>query len=334
MLIENKHHDQNIININPEFSNEISSIINKYLTLNPYKDLEKFLRKAALASFALPDEIKDHLLDFKKYGNEEGFLLFKDLPIDPDLMDTPKEIENVVKQKKTFYSEFWLSAFGGFFGDPFSYIQESKGVLFHDLRPDPKKQKELSAESSSVMLDFHTETAFHPHLPDFLLLFCLRGDRDKKAKTIVSSLRHFAQDIDPRLENILRQPLFKTGIDYAFGSVSGTRGNGPVMPIIYGDSHDPLIIFDPELMLGLTEEANQAITALKKIIDKHQKGVVLEPGNLLIVDNLRALHGRTIFKAYFDGQDRWLQRLYVSRNLTRANMQFSKSERVISHQFL
>lgn len=309
------------------------NLLDHYLISNPYKNLENFIKNASLAAFSFPEHIKELLLNFKTYGNDSGYLLLRSLPFDKPLMDTPLDAELVKENKQTFYSEFWLSAVGKFLGEPFSYIQENNGNIFHNVRPTKSNQDKLSSESSAISLDFHTETAFHPHMPDFLLLFCLRSDRNKDAQTIISSIRNFRNDINFELEKILRQPLFKTGIDYSFGSENGMRGNGPTLPILCADPRDPIITFDPDLMLGLTEEAESAIKALKTIIDKHKKGIILEPGDLIIIDNRRALHGRTYFKAYFDGKDRWLQRLYVSCDLIRANILFSKRERIITYNF-
>ncbi|TAK71830.1 MAG: hypothetical protein EPO11_10925 [Gammaproteobacteria bacterium] len=309
------------------------NLLDHYLTANPYENLEYFIQQASLAAYSFPDYIKELLMNFKTYGNEDGYLLFRSFPYDRSLMNTPVNIEEVREKKKTFYSEFWLAAIARFLGEPFSYIQENKGNIFHNVRPTYNNKDMLSSESSTILLDFHTETAFHPYTPDFLSLFCLRSDRHKEAQTIISSIRYFQDDIDAELERILRKPLFKTGIDYSFGSVNGMRGNGPTIPILYGDSRDLLITFDPDLMRGLTDEAEMAIKTLKKIIDKHKRAVVLEEGDLIIIDNRRALHGRTYFKANFDGQDRWLQRLYISRDLTRANILFSKSERIITYKF-
>ena len=41
------------------------------------------------------------------------------------------------------------------------------------------------------------------------------------------------------------------------------------------------------------------------------EGPALEPGDLLMVDNRRAVHARTAFRPRYDGQDRWLQRVYA-----------------------
>lgn len=309
------------------------NLIDRYLKTNPYQETETFIKLATIAAFNLPESLKHWLLDFKLNGNQQGYLLLRGLPIDQPLMPTPTDLHTVKQQKHTFYSEFWLSTIGSFFGEPFSYVQENEGNLFHNVRPTSSKQDKLSSESSSILLDFHTETAFHPHAPDYLILFCLRGCRDHQAKTIVTSIGNFYPAIDKPLATTLRKPWFKTGIDYSFGSENGMRGNGPTIPILYGDPNDPLIIFDPDLMLGINQEAELAITQLRKIINDYQQGVVLEPGDLIMIDNKRALHGRTYFKAYFDGYDRWLQRLYISRDLRSANILFGKRERIISYDF-
>ena len=44
----------------------------------------------------------------------------------------------------------------------------------------------------------------------------------------------------------------------------------------------------------------------------------VEPGDLLIVDNHGALHGRTPFSRRGDGRDRWLLRTFVARDLARS----------------
>ncbi|MEZ5272765.1 MAG: TauD/TfdA family dioxygenase [Ilumatobacteraceae bacterium] len=47
----------------------------------------------------------------------------------------------------------------------------------------------------------------------------------------------------------------------------------------------------------------------------HQIGVALEAGDLLVVDNHVAVHGRTAYTPRFDGTDRWLQRAMVVPDL-------------------
>ena len=45
------------------------------------------------------------------------------------------------------------------------------------------------------------------------------------------------------------------------------------------------------------------------------KDVRLQPGDIAFIDNYRAVHGRESFRARYDGTDRWLKRLNITRNL-------------------
>ena len=47
--------------------------------------------------------------------------------------------------------------------------------------------------------------------------------------------------------------------------------------------------------------------------------VVLSDGDVLVIDNDRAVHGRTPFVPRYDGTDRWLKRALVVRELPSAN---------------
>ena len=52
-------------------------------------------------------------------------------------------------------------------------------------------------------------------------------------------------------------------------------------------------------------------------LERVQQEVVVDPGTLLIIDNYLAVHGRQPFRSRYDGTDRWLKKLPVSRNLRR-----------------
>jgi alpha-ketoglutarate-dependent taurine dioxygenase len=75
------------------------------------------------------------------------------------------------------------------------------------------------------------------------------------------------------------------------------------------------MVFDADLMVGMDEQADDALQALAQAVVALQTSVVLEPGDLLVVDNAVAVHGRSPFTARFDGTDRWLQRTFVVSDL-------------------
>ncbi|MBX9801655.1 MAG: TauD/TfdA family dioxygenase [Caulobacteraceae bacterium] len=299
---------------------------------SPYTQTEAFLNDAELLFHETPREIRSAILNFKRHGNEFGGLLVRGLPVDERLPDTPRDARRA-KNKEAFVSEAMLALFSRGLGDPFAYLQEKDGELWHNICPVPSKETELSSASSTILLDFHTETAFHPYMPDFIILHCLRSDHEKVARTEVSSTRHIVANIPLRYRAILFQPLFQTGIDASFGSPSGLKGNGPVLPIFYGDPYDPFMKFDLDLMVGLTQEAEDALQQIKMATNASKNYVKLVPGDLLIVDNRRSVHSRSEFTPRWDGRDRWLQRTYVSRDLAASEEFRSDRNRLFDVQF-
>jgi L-asparagine oxygenase len=57
---------------------------------------------------------------------------------------------------------------------------------------------------------------------------------------------------------------------------------------------------------------------LVEALEAAAREIVVGPGTLLVVDNYLGIHGRPSFKPRYDGTDRWLKKLTVSRNLRRS----------------
>ena len=56
----------------------------------------------------------------------------------------------------------------------------------------------------------------------------------------------------------------------------------------------------------------------------------LAPGDFIFVDNYKAVHGRKPFKAHYDGTDRWLKRVNITRDLRKSrDGRLSPDSRVI-----
>ena len=90
------------------------------------------------------------------------------------------------------------------------------------------------------------------------------------------------------------------------------------MPIISGTQDDPILIFDQDLMTGITPEATDMI---KKIVDIYYQKKIrhnLKPGEILLIDNKRAVHGRSAFKPRYDGKDRFLIRCFATFDLSKS----------------
>jgi L-asparagine oxygenase len=161
------------------------------------------------------------------------------------------------------------------------------------------------------------------------LLLCLRGDPE--AKTMLCAIA----DVLPRLSNemiaMLRQRRFRTRPDASFLDGDAEAPFGPAMPVLAGDAARPTFTYDEDLMIGVDEEAQAVLEHLGRLVHECATEVVLEAGDLLLVDNHQVVHARSPFRARFDGTDRWLQRAFVVSDL-RASAD-ERSGRIIMTRF-
>lgn len=201
------------------------------------------------------------------------------------------------------------------FGYPVSYIQEQGGALVHNLLPVHKTETQQISTSSKVELELHTELAFHPYRPNYVLLLCLRGDN--KAMTTFSDGNNFINYLNNDVIYTLSQQLYVTTLDQSFISSESAdvQINLSILePADFGD-FPWKIRFDWALMRGINDRAQSALAELRKAISLFVKKVSLEAGDLLIINNDTTVHGRLPFQPRYDGSDRWVQRLLVRRTL-------------------
>lgn len=278
--------------------------------LNPYLDMKGFTRHARAAFFSLPPKVLSYITQFRTEGNESGFLLIKGLPTDPALIDTPTQHKQA-RQRACFLSEYCITMVGSYLGELYGFSQESSGSIFNNIRPIDAQSEKQSSESSGVFLELHTEIAFHEFRPDFLLLYCLRQDRELMAKTGVASIRKAMTLLSRDVLAELRKPLFSFAFDLSFGNERGRANSIKKGPVLEGPKDDPYMTYDSDLIIPLSEAASAALRALDVALRQTIQEVALEPGELIVVDNRRTSHSRTHFRAHYDGMDRWLQRAFV-----------------------
>ena len=178
---------------------------------------------------------------------------------------------------------------------------------------------------------FHTETAFHPHRPRYLLLLCLRGDpggtHDPGDR---ARHRRVARPACADMIAAMFEPRFRTAVDASF--LDGRANElGPLMPLVTGTLSEPTFVFDADLTVGVDPFAELVVAEVRAAIDRCQTSVVLEPGDLLVIDNNVVVHGRSPFVAKFDGNDRWFQRTFVVADL--APSAAERNGRVITTTF-
>ena len=285
-----------------------------------------FLRAVAHAGRTLPEPIYDALVDFVDDAPAAGALLLKNMPLG-DLPPTPED--PLLADKADQVSEFSLLTVGRVLGRPVGYLPEHGGDVVQNISPTRRNADRQVSTSSKSMLEFHTEAAFHPHRPRYLLLLCLRGD--PSAATTLCSIAAVLDTLSPRSRAVLFQSRFTTGIDESY---AGGRSDARSIqrPVLYGDPEFPKMWLDADLMQGTDPVAQEALDELARLVRENATAVTLEAGDLLVVDNDLAVHGRTPFTPRFDGTDRWLQRTFVVADHTAADG--SRDGRVITTRFI
>ena len=83
-------------------------------------------------------------------------------------------------------------------------------------------------------------------------------------------------------------------------------------------------------MSGITEEAEQLIHKIVDIYYKHRIEHNMRPGEIILIDNNRAVHGRSPFFPKFDGNDRFLIRCFSTFDYEKSSYARTDSCRVIS----
>jgi len=257
----------------------------------------------------LPSGLRAQVQAFATTPPPAGCMLLRWLPIG-ELPPTPPEPTAATGKDQA--TELRLLTIATLLGEPVGYLPEHGGDVVQNIVPVRAAATQQTSTSSTIDLMFHTEAAFHPHRPRYLLLFCLRGDA--QARTTFASIHQALPYLDSEVIEVLFQPRFRCAVDESY--LHGRANHlGAPMAVLTGSVAAPSMVFDADLMVGVDEEADEALIDLGRALAAHPNGVVLEPGDLLIIDNDVAVHGRSPFAARFDGTDRWLQRTFVVTDL-------------------
>lgn len=257
-----------------------------------------------------PAALRKVVRDFRRDSGPHGRLLLSGLPIG-EVPATPAVKGSVQRTPTVAAAVLALVAHG--LGDPAAFAAEKSGALVHDVVPVPGEEH-VQGNTGSVELTFHTENAFHPHRPDFVLLMCLRADHDRIAELRTCCIRTLLGELTPATRAELAKAQFVTAAPPSFGG----NGEDAVHAVLTGDPADPDLCLDEAATRALTEQGAAALTEFRARAHQRFDGVRLRPGDLAVVDNRVALHGRSEFTPRYDDADRWLQRMFSFADLRRS----------------
>jgi L-asparagine oxygenase len=256
----------------------------------------------------VPQGIHQAIGDLMLGAHSSGFQLIRGLDIG-EVPVTPNGHANVSLWEHPTTGILALVA--SILGQLIGYADEKSGALIHDVLPVRGEETRIE-NSGAVSFDFHTENVHHPLRPDFLALLCLRQDHDRTGATRVASARHAVELLDDEQVAILRRPEFRSLYPTSF--TRNRTDERPVSnphPVLFGPDAAPFMRFNTHNTHATESAARRALDALTVALEHVCVDLVLEPGELVIIDNHVAAHGRSAFVPRYDGADRWLRRCYV-----------------------
>ncbi|MEV6558529.1 guanitoxin biosynthesis L-enduracididine beta-hydroxylase GntD [Nocardia sp. NPDC051756] len=290
---------------------------------------DEFYDQAWPHSRLLPAGLRGFLDDFRRFEPSAACLVHG-IPVDDDQLGaTPAHWRDAIAGETARRQEIILALCGMVLGEPCGWATLQEGCIVQNVLPIKGDEIRQSGYGSESLLEFHTEDGFHPNRCDYLMLLGLRNS--DQVPTIVASVRDtrlterdrriLAEDryyIFPDTEHI-RQLSSHDENHPALEQLRRKLANPTPTSVLFGDSVSPYMRIDRPFMscVDNDQEAAAALDRFMVELTRVQQDVVVGPGSLLIMDNYLAAHGRRPFRARYDGTDRWLKKLTVSRNLRR-----------------
>jgi Fe(II)/alpha-ketoglutarate-dependent arginine beta-hydroxylase len=284
-----------------------------------------------------PQRLTEKITAYMARPTSDLALVKNHLVDDDELCTTPSRWKSSESSAASLEYELITMLYGSVLGSVFGWATQQQGHIVNDIVPMASMAEQQVGASSNVELAWHTEDAFHPGRADFICLFCLRNPTE--APTTVATLAD-VQRANGGLPAALFGPCVCIPADDAQQAGADEMGvdewSGPAVeavPILTETDGGLEMRVDPAYMLvaGDDEDLYDAVTGFCRLVDEQITDVVLSPGDLLILDNRRAVHGRRPFKPTYSGRDRWLKRVNVAMRFeTRASYCVDADRRLLA----
>jgi Fe(II)/alpha-ketoglutarate-dependent arginine beta-hydroxylase len=313
-----------------------------------------FLNNACVYAQELPRRVRAFLNDFRVMDPPAAACIVSGYPVDGNKVGpTPTHWKWREDAVRSLEEQLLFVMLSSLIGEVFGWMTQQDGHIIHDVFPIAGHEDKQLSTGSEQLIWWHTEDAFHPFRGDYIGFFCLRNPAQVATTMATLSLDKLtAEQID-----ILFQPRFiirpdeshqqthashppqadgaqKPGdhLAAAFEKIQRLNVEGRKMSVFFGSPQSPYMCLDPYYMDSLDNdrEAQDALRALISMLDENLVEFVLQPGDYCFIDNFRAVHGRRQFRAQHDGNDRWLKRLCLTRDLRKSRAsRASATSRVI-----
>jgi len=311
---------------------EIGSLLDRLEKEYVSAEGPEFLANARILAFScLPIDLVRFLDGFRRTEFAATVLVIGFEVDDEAIGPTPPHWNARVGRSPTLRQDLFFVMLGSIFGDVFGWATLQDGRLIHDVLPIRNEEHEQSGHGSLAALEWHTEDGFHSFRCDYLGLMGLRNHH--RVSTTISTVD--ALTLTPEQRRVLAQPRFIIQPDnehlyQRYRHPTDKRAPDPPVPdewtnprptpVLFGDSERPYLRIDPPFMSAVPGdvEAEAALAVAVGQLDTALQDLVIEAGTVCFIDNYRAVHGRRAFRSRYDGTDRWLKKLLVTRDLRKS----------------
>ena len=309
----------------------ITEVAQELISHHDSVESARFAHDCALASQELPRSLRALALRYRQLELPCSVLLLRGMPVDDARIGpSPAHWDAPWRNPASLLEEAMQCAMTSLLGEMFGWRTQENGRFLRHIVPIEKDRAQQLGGSSSVTLVWHNEEAFHEHRADFLSLLCYRND--ERAQTIFCGIDEI--EIPDDMWRVLSTPRFtivpdKSHLpeqnvseqwrldDHVFERIRRMHENPEPVPALSGSRAHPWLRVDEAFMAPLPGD-RAAQRALRWLIDAcyaHQTSVVMQPGDMVWIDNKRAVHGRTVYQPNYGPRQRWLRRVNVHVDL-------------------
>lgn len=262
----------------------------------------------------MPEQALEKLAGLRSDSGELGIVLLRNMPLDKAIPRTPAPTQRWHNKSTGVSEASHLVVHAGIGTYPISYFDENGGDTTATLfakRGDETEQ----VSSGQQLLELHGENQFHEFPPDILTISCLQENGSGSVATIIASARRAIPLLSCDELMLARQPIFSIRAPYSFVGIDTASAPGPM---IYGSDDNPQLRFDAHAMFSNVPEGQRLINTMRDSLMASRIEVFMRRGDMLVIDNRAAAHGRTDFQADFT-QLRITQRTFGRFDLAAAN---------------
>jgi hypothetical protein len=238
-------------------------------------------------------------------------LLIKGVPVGR-VSEVPTPLNPPEAPRMLFGFQAVSLAMVGLLGTPFAYRTQQLGRLVNNIAPLSRALDVANVGiGSGRPFDLHTEDAFMPRGPSYIMLACVRNPGC--VPTTVSGLNEKDKG---DWTTILRQPRYIVPTNPGQSGWSDRAGFAG--PIVWGREDRPFLRYNaintrPSPGNDMTIHY-RALDTLRKVLERNLEDLDHREGDIAIINNYRLCHARRAFPVRFDGTDRWLLRVVAYRD--------------------